>query len=279
MSPQPATAPEHPASPTSKSPAVDPAREGLRPSLVNEIVVDHGPRDLLGRFFLKADTAARDRGVSLSLGTFADLVETNARNTSSWHPLIPLFDPKNGSLGDDNAFCLVGRNPQGDIVATQAARLYRWPNTSFYEEARTLRLFYADPARMKMPKERCEISAESTKFVSGNVCFSGGGWYRRDYRKLNLSAILPRISRALAFTRWRTDYTVSVIAEKVIQGGMADRSGYTNVDWDLRMYDAPPGTVRCAFVWMETNQLLADLADFLARFDAQVDVRVDQRRA
>jgi hypothetical protein len=45
------------------------------------------------------------------------------------------------------------------------------------------------------------------------------------------------------------------------------------------MYDAPPGTVRCAFVWMETNQLLADVADFLVGFDAEVDVGVDQRRA
>jgi hypothetical protein len=279
MSTRPAATPDVPASPLSEAPRLDRGREAPRPSLINEITVDHGPRDLLGRFFLKADTAARERGVTLSFGTFADLVETNARNTASWHPLIPLFDPRNGGLTEDNAFCIVGRNQQGDIVATQAARLYRWPNTSFYEEARSLRLFYADPARMKMPKERCEISAESTKFVSGNVCFSGGGWYRRDYRKLNLSAILPRISRALAFTRWRTDYTVSVIAEKVIQGGMADRSGYTNVDWDLRMYDAPPGTVRCAFVWMETNQLLADVADFLVGFDAEVDVGVDQRRA
>jgi hypothetical protein len=247
--------------------------------MITEIEVDHGPRVLLGRFFLKADTAARERGVTLSFGTFDDLVEVNARNTSSWHPLIPLFDPKNGGFDDENAFCMVGRNGQGEIVATQAARLYRWPDTSFYEEARSLRLFYADPARMKMPKERCEISAESTKFVTGDVCFSGGGWYRRDYRKRNLSAILPRISRAIAYTRWHTDYTVSVIAEKVIGGGMADRSGYTNVDWDLRMYDAPPGTVRCAFVWMETNQLLADLADFLVGFDAQVDLGVDQRRA
>jgi len=279
MSTRSAAAPQAPASRTPEPQRLDAARPVPRPPLIDEITVDHGPRDLLGRFFLMADTASRERGVALSFGSFDELVDTNARNTSSWHPLIPLFDPKNGGLGEDNAFCIVGRNTQGDIVATQAARLYRWPDTSFYEEARSLRLFYADPARMKMPKERCEISAESTRSVSGNVCFSGGGWYRRDYRKLNLSAILPRISRALAFTRWRTDYTVSVIAEKVIQGGMADRSGYTNVDWDLRMYDAPPGTVRCAFVWMETNQLLADLADFLVGFGAQVDVRVDQRRA
>ena len=276
MSIQPAAAPKDPAS---SSPELRSARAAPRPPMITEIEVDHGPRDLLGRFFLKADTAARERGITLSFGSFDDLVEVNARNTASWHPLIPLFDPKNGGFDEENAFCMVGRNGQGDIVATQAARLYRWPDTSFYEEARSLRLFYADPARMKMPKERCEITAESTKFVTGNVCFSGGGWYRRDYRKRNLSAILPRISRALAYTRWRTDYTVSVIAEKVIGGGMADRSGYTNVDWDLRMFDAPPGTVRCAFVWMETSQLLADLADFLVGFDAQVDVGVDQRRA
>ena len=43
--------------------------------------VDHGPADLLGRFFLKADTAARERGITLSFGTFEDLVDVNAANT------------------------------------------------------------------------------------------------------------------------------------------------------------------------------------------------------
>jgi predicted nucleic acid-binding Zn ribbon protein len=269
------------ASPSQSTPSTDRRPSGRRPSLISEITVEHGPHDILGPFFLRANTAARERGITLSLGTFEELVATNVANTSSWHPLIPLFDPKYGPLPADKAFCILGTNDEGEVVATQAARLYQWPSTSFHYEAESLRLFHADPARTKRPTERCVVTAESAKFVSGNVVFSGGGWYRRDYRKLELSTILPRISRALAFTRWNSDYTVSIMAEKVIKGGMAERCGYTNVDWDLSLFDSPVGTVRCAFVWMERVQLLQDLSDFLARFDAgaQVDRRVDERRA
>jgi hypothetical protein len=251
-------------------------------SWLADITIDHGPADLLGRFFLKADEALQARGITLSFGTFEELVATNAANTDTWHPLIPLFNPKNGPLPPDKAFCLLGRNDEGDVVATQAARLYEWPNTSFFYEAESLRLFYADPARSKQANEKCVVTAPSTKFVSGNVVFSGGGWYRRDYRKLSLSVILPRISRALAFARWDSNYTISIMAEKVIKGGMAERCGYTNLDWDLVLSDSPVGNVRCGFVWMERQQLLKDLADTLARFDdpgPQVDRRVNERRA
>ena len=252
-------------------------------SWLSEITVNHGPADRLGRFFLKADEALQARGITLSFGTFEELVATNAANTDTWHPLIPLFNPKNGPLAPDKAFCLLGRDTAGDVVATQAARLYQWPNTSFFYEAESLRLFYADPARFKQANETCVVTAPSTKFVSGNVVFSGGGWYRRDYRKLSLSVILPRISRALAFARWNSDYTISIMAEKVIKGGMAERCGYTNVDWDLVWTDSPVGAnVRCGFVWMERQQLLKDLGETLARFDdpgPQVDRRVNERRA
>jgi hypothetical protein len=269
------------AKPSSQQPPQPRLRPASPSGLLSGLSIEHGPRDLLGRFFLQADTAARERGVYLSFGTFEELVEANANNTSSWHPLIPLFNPKNGGFSDHNAFCILGRNAQGEIVATQAARLYDWRDTSFYEEAKSLRLFYEDPARLKQPTERCEISAESTKFVSGKVCFSGGGWYRRDYRKKELSTILPRVSRALAFTRWDSDYTISIMAEKVIAGGMAERCGYTNVDWDLNLYDSPVGTVRCAFVWMERQQLRTDLGAFSAGLGSgtQVDTGVDERRA
>ncbi len=252
-------------------------------SWLSAITINHGPAELLGRFFLKADEALQARGITLSFGTFDELVATNAANTDTWHPLIPLFNPKNGPLTPDKSLCLLGRDAAGDVVATQAARLYEWPNTSFFYEAESLRLFYADPARSKQANEKCVVTAPSTKFVSGNVVFSGGGWYRRDYRKLSLSVILPRISRALAYARWNSDYTISIMAEKVIKGGMAERCGYTNVDWDLLWTDSPVGAnVRCGFVWMERQQLLKDLAETLARFDdtgTQVDRRVNERRA
>jgi hypothetical protein len=90
--------------------------------------------------------------------------------------------------------------------------------------------------------------------------FSGAGWYRRDYRGKGLATILPRISRAYAFTRWNTDFTISMMGDAVISGGMADRTGYTKKELSsVDLVASPLGTMRCGLVWMPSQEMLADL--------------------
>ena len=62
------------AQPAPQSSDVPRAQACARSASVTDITVEHGPVDLLGRFFLKADTAARERGVTLSFGTFEELL-------------------------------------------------------------------------------------------------------------------------------------------------------------------------------------------------------------
>jgi hypothetical protein len=251
--------------------------------LLSDITIEHGPADLLGRFFLKADTAARERGVFLSFAPLENLVEVNCRNRDTWRPLLPLFDPAVGGATSEDSFCIVGRNARGDIVATQAARLYRWDDTTFHEEAESLRLLYADPARSKRPGESIEVTAQDAKRVTGLVIFGGGAWYRPDYRGLQLAQILTRISRACAYTRWKHDYTMSVMVEAMqARTGMAAKSGYSKMDWAVTFNDSvcgPGEAIRCALVWMDTEEMLAGIEDFLVGFDAQVDAGVDERRS
>jgi len=251
------------------------------PHLLDQITVDHGPVALLGRFFLKADAAARDRGVHLSLVPLEVLPETNRRNGDTWLPLLPLFDPGIGGVTEETGIALVGRNDRGEIVATQGARLYDWSDSDLFEEATSLRMFYADPDASRLPGERCEITAPSARRIRGKVVFSGAGWYRPDHRGQLLSGILPRISRALAYTHWRSDYTISMIADAVVAGGMARRAGYTNVEEKgVRLVNSPVAKdASGAVVWMQPEQMLDDLARFLSTFDAQVDAGIEQRRA
>ena len=77
---------------------------------INRVTVDFGPSELLGPFFIEADAAARRAGVLLTIGDFSELVAVNRANRSNWVPLIPLFDPRNGPLSQEQAFCLIGRN-------------------------------------------------------------------------------------------------------------------------------------------------------------------------
>ena len=251
--------------------------------LLSDITIEHGPVDLLGRFFLKADTAARERGVFLSFASLQELVETNRRNRDTWRPLLPLFDPAVGGATPEDSFCIVGRNSAGDIVATQAARLYRWNNTTFHEEAESLRLLYAEPERSKQPGETIEVTARDAKKVTGLVIFGGGAWYRPDYRGRQLAPILTRISRACAYTRWKHDYTMSVMVEAMqAKTGMAAKSGYSKLDWAVTFKGSvcgPTEAIRCALVWMDTDEMMTGIEDFLIGFDAQVDGRISERRA
>ena len=63
-----------------------------------QLKVKYGPVGLLGRFFLWADAAARDRGVTLSFGSLQDLIEANRGNSDSWRPLVPVFDAALGGV-------------------------------------------------------------------------------------------------------------------------------------------------------------------------------------
>ena len=251
--------------------------------LISDITIEHGPVDLLGRLFLKADTAARQRGVHLSFAPMQALVDANRRYVDTWRPLLPIFDPAAGGITPDNSFCILGRNAQGEVIATQAARLYEWPNTTFHEEAESLRLLYADPERSKLPGESIEVTARDARKVTGRVVFAGGAWYRPDYRGRQLAQIFTRVCRAYAYTRWNHEYHTSVMVEAMqARTGMAAKSGYSKIDWAVTFKGSvcgPTDAIRCAFVWMEPDEMLSGIEDFLASFDAQVDAGVGERRA
>jgi hypothetical protein len=226
--------------------------------------INHGPVSLLGRFFLMADTAARERGVTLHFASLQELVDINRANSDSWLPLLPFFDPEVGGVTAETGFAILGRDRDGQVVATQAARFYDWTNSTLIEEARALRMFYAEPEAAVARGDRCEITAPAATAISGRVVFSGAGWYRRDYRGKGLALILPRMSRAYAFTRWNTDFTISFMADAVLAGGMADRTGYTKIEPSCVELMVPPLEMRCNLVWMSTPEMIADLETVMA---------------
>ncbi len=227
--------------------------------------VRHGPAALIGRYLLQADAAARERDVTLFFASFDDLLEINAANADTWRPLVPLFHPRVGGVSPRSGFVIVGRDASGTAVATQAARFYDWACTDLSAEATSLRMFYADPEAARASGARCEVSTPVAPAIRGRVVFSGAGWYRPDFRGRGLATILPRISRAYALTRWSSDVTISMIGDAVIAGGMAERTGYTRVERSSVDLVVPPlGALRCALVWMPTDELIADLGLQLA---------------
>ena len=90
---------------------------------------------------------------------------------------------------------------------------------------------------------------------------------------------MPILSRAYAFTHWNIDYLVAMMSEGVVSGGMTLRTGYTNIDWDIRVTNSPLCDVRFAFMWMEPPQLLEDVARFVVRAEREAADTLIKRRA
>jgi hypothetical protein len=256
------------------------AKTELLPApLLTSLTVKHGPVDLLGRFFLRADTAARARGVTLSFASMAELIEVNERNRDSWLPLFPTYDIRHNTIGPEEAFCILGRDPRGKVVAAHAGRLFNLTLGSFHDLAQSLHLMYERPDSSRRPGETCEVTAKAARGVMGRVVFSGAAWYHPDYRGRQLSTIVPILSRAYAYTHWNIDFLVAMMSEGVVSGGMTQRTGYTNIDWDVRVTNSPMGDVRFAFMWMAPPQLLQDVAKFVARSERDTGNALVERRA
>ncbi|HKF72622.1 MAG TPA: hypothetical protein VKB68_12785 [Stellaceae bacterium] len=250
--------------------------------LLDQITLLHGPHDLLGRFFLVADTAARDQGVKLRLrADFDGLVELNHRHRASWTPMSPIFDPGQSNLRIDSAFWLEAYDANGDAVATHAARLFDWPRTTVVDEIRSLRVFYDDPAPHIAAGESVELDGAAVAHIKRRNVYGGALWVRPDYRLRGLTTILPRISRAYAFTRWATDFHWSFVEPKTHTFGVPHASGPFHVEENM------PITLRLAFrglfpsylMWMSSEEMLEDAADVVLQHTFESSRRMEMPSA
>src|SRR5579864_7724998 len=111
--------------------------------LPDALTVKHGPARLLSRFVLEGDKAARGMGLKLRLRhDFDELLYVNKEYTQRglWYRLPNTFSTEYADLSPENAYWISGEDEHGEIVATQAGRVFYWPDTTLADEAP--RLFY-----------------------------------------------------------------------------------------------------------------------------------------
>src|SRR5438309_831985 len=168
--------------------------------LPDALTVKHGPARLLSRFVLEGDVAARQMGLRLRLRhDFGELLYLNEREVAhgNWFKLVNMYNPAYCDLSPENSYWISGENEHGEIVLTQAGRIYYWPETSLAEEARSM--FYADHDEGQL----CTVTAPAARRIGGVVFCAGSHWIRPDFRGRPLSHLLARLGRGYALARCR----------------------------------------------------------------------------
>lgn len=228
--------------------------------LPDALTIKHGPRELIAQLVLDGDRAARDMGIRLRLRhDFKSLLALTRFETArgNWYRIADYFNPELNDLTPENSYWISGENGAGEIVTTVAARVYYWPGSSLAEEARLM--FYAG----RDTGQACAVTTPAAREVGGVVLCSGAMWVRPDYRRIGLSHLVPRISRAYAAARWPLDWAFIFVmpgTPAALVGGY----GYRDVTASIAFPGSPWGDLVFQLARLSRRQLYDDLESFLA---------------
>jgi hypothetical protein len=253
------------------------------PLLLDHVVIRHQPEELLARLLFAACGAMQAHGVTMTIGTFAELMDVNAANRESWMPITTTFRPHEGGASEHNGIVVMGRDHTGRVVTTQAVRLFDWRNSHLKTEAEALRLFYADPAPAPEAGEECFVKDPSASEISGMCAYIGGLWCHPDYRGRGRVRLITGIGRATALATWGFDHLVGLITPTNLQRNFHGRTGHTTVaPKSVIMRNSPSlpgGDLEMTIVHMTALQLVDDLFKLLLDLQTQVDAGLEARRA
>lgn len=229
-------------------------------SLLDQIFLKHGPRDLLKSYFIQVDQLLRELGLRVSICTdFDRLAALNRRNRDSWPPLIPFKDPTFNRLVAGQAFWLDVQDVRDDTVVAHSARIFDWSDTTLEQEIKTLRLLYSNPAPHVAAGETIDmVDAASAERISGRVALLGSKWVRPDLRRRGLAKIVAGITRVCSYASWRPHYIIGFVEPRLHSIGVTRAYGEYHVEDGVVFPLGGRGKVPYMLVWMTAETLLRE---------------------
>lgn len=150
------------------------------------------------------------------------------RGAEAIRVLNPAFDPDYCALDRTNSHWVAIVNSSGDVMGCIASKMMR-TNDYVKEVLGTGALWHG---RRPNPDWRINlVRADAVPMISGSVAYHGGFWLHPSLRGHGLARLVPRMSRAMAVTRYRADWDCGLVFEPL---GLADvpckAYGYTNCE-------------------------------------------------
>ncbi len=119
------------------------------------------------------------------------------------------------------------------------------------------------------PQDAGSAAWSVTAAAPGTIRTTGGG---------GLASIIPRLSRAIAYSRWNTYFTISVVEPVLVDKGVVARYGYTRVEEGIDWLNSFRGHMfNICLIWMDRTELLNDLVTQLTEsveYQRQVSARM-----
>ena len=183
--------------------------------------VHHGPREVLGQYFLDVTMMLRARGIEVLLSRDVDRCNKLGRDYDDAKPAIfPAMNAAVAGFGPESWFTLEGRDGADRAVFFGAARLLRLRG-SLKEEIESLRLFYLDAETQRDPADAAQVTAPSAAAITGDVGLIGSYWVSPHMRGQGLARIFPPLCVFYAFTLWGLDHAIGLMRQREAEKGLS----------------------------------------------------------
>ncbi|MEL7133813.1 MAG: hypothetical protein AAGK77_15545 [Pseudomonadota bacterium] len=190
------------------------------------------------------------QGITLTTGTDFEAYREIVEEERLMQKLGAPFDPEKHGLNKSNAFWLIGRSADGELIHTQAAKRIRLsgrPLSSYL-----LRQFRAFPPPLQgvdLVRSRFRATPGTHRII-GKAAYHGEFWVapeRGKYRGAGLAQVLGRTGMLEMMTRWDPEWIYGFILNVVAYKGFAARIGYLHLEpnvlkWVVEGRDAPIDT-------------------------------------
>jgi hypothetical protein len=248
-------------------------------NFLETITVDHGPLQILGRYFLDAEQAFADRRITIGFGTLEDAFAIHSSNLASWESYPPMLNPMLADIPRDAAYSFVGRDERGSPVAVMAGRIYA-DEQSLGDCIRSQRFIYGDGWPIENGP-RFESWAPCLEHVTGPFSYIGALWVAPSMRGRQLARLLPPLTRAFALAKANISFDVGLVSDSMANAGMGAVYGYDHVEDGFRSDGLADGhVVQGKLLWIPATNIIEQISDFVSSASlAQVDGRHIQRSA
>jgi hypothetical protein len=173
----------------------------------------------------------------------------------------PTFD--NEKLNNDEILWIGVRDQDGNIVGCHAEKLF-W-TTDFIKNQISSGLLWGESAE--------KIKLEDMKFsdnykIHGIVSYAGSMFIEHQFRNKNLSFIIPHLSRAVIFIKYRNNFCTGIVRENLASTNLPRKNyGFTHVDflYHGKLPGSSLDSENVYLCWMNQYDLVKSMAEVILR--------------
>ena len=176
---------------------------------------------------------------------------------------MPVLSTEYHTIDPLDMITVASLDDTGVAVATMTVRRMN-VTTTVREEFESLRMFYGAYADEKRATNTFLLTAPSGQFLKGNLYYNGGLWVHPRWRHASLPAMLTRILRYAALTRWSADYEIGIGTNAFTRPDVAPSYDYTHTERGFELNLEGKWNWRGVFMWIDHAGIRANLIKDLA---------------